>query len=66
MESNGRRAGSESRLVALNFRVPIHLRRRLRIMAAEQGVTMTCLVLQLIEDAVRRNSTAGAEKSSLL
>ena len=37
------------RLVALNFRVPLDLRRRLKIIAAARSVTMTNLLLELIE-----------------
>jgi hypothetical protein len=35
--------------VALNFRVPLDLRRRLKIMAASRNVTMTSLLLELLE-----------------
>ena len=38
-----------TRLVALNFRVPLELRRHLRIVAAERGVTMTSLVLDTLQ-----------------
>lgn len=36
-------------LVALNFRVPLEVRRRLKILAASQSVTMTQLLLQMLE-----------------
>jgi hypothetical protein len=43
-----------TRLVALNFRVPLELRRRLRIVAAERGVTMTSLVLDTLHAVIDR------------
>lgn len=45
-----------SRLVALNFRVPLELRRQLRIVAAERGVTMTSLVLETLNTVIRTQS----------
>lgn len=36
------------RMVALNIRIPLNLRRQLRILAAEQGVTMTSVILDLL------------------
>lgn len=44
------REKSESQqLVALNFRVPLDLRKRLKILAASRSITMTNLLLELIE-----------------
>lgn len=37
------------RLVAVNFRIPLDLRRRLKIIAATRSVTMTNLLLELLE-----------------
>lgn len=42
-----------TRLVALNFRVPLETRRRLRIVAAERGVTMTTLVLDTLQTVIQ-------------
>ncbi len=39
---------NSQRLVALNFRIPLELRRRLKIMAASRNVTMTNLLLDLL------------------
>lgn len=41
-------------LVALNFRVPLQLRRQLRRLAAELDVTMTSLVLEALQDLSTR------------
>ena len=38
------------RLVSLNFRVPLELRKQLRMMAVERGVTMTCLLIEILQD----------------
>jgi predicted DNA-binding protein len=38
------------RLVSLNFRVPLELRKQLRMLAVERGVTMTCLLMEILED----------------
>jgi hypothetical protein len=35
--------------VALNFRIPLELRRSLKVMAAARSITMTNLILELIE-----------------
>jgi len=53
-----------TRLVALNFRVPLELRRRLRIVAAQRGVTMTSLVLDTLQ-AVIQMEDAPSRKESL-
>ena len=37
------------RLVAVNFRIPLDLRRRLKILAATRSTTMTHLLLDLLE-----------------
>jgi hypothetical protein len=39
-------------LVSLNFRVPMEFRKQLRLMAAERGVTMTCLLLELLQAVI--------------
>jgi hypothetical protein len=41
-------------LVALNFRVPLQLRRQLRRAAAELDVTMTSLILQALQEISTR------------
>jgi hypothetical protein len=41
-------------LVALNFRVPLQLRRQLRRAAAELDVTMTSLILQALQEISSR------------
>jgi hypothetical protein len=51
------------RLVALNFRVPLELRRRLRIVAAERGVTMTSLVLDTLDPVIRTQSAPVCKES---
>ena len=44
------------RQVALNIRtIPYYLRRKLKVMAAEQDKTMDELVIGLIEDAIYRH-----------
>lgn len=40
---------SQTRLVALNIRIPLSLRRELRVLAAKRGVTMTSVILGLLE-----------------
>jgi predicted DNA-binding protein len=40
---------SPSRLVALNFRVPLEVRKRLKLLAVHRGITMTELLLDMIE-----------------
>jgi hypothetical protein len=40
---------SKPRLVAVNFRIPLDLRRRLKILAATRSTTMTHLLLDLLE-----------------
>jgi hypothetical protein len=40
---------NRQRLVALNFRVPLDLRRRLKMVAASRSITMTDLLLQLLD-----------------
>jgi hypothetical protein len=47
--------------VALNFRVPLDLRRRLKILAASRSVTMTDLLRELLERLEREE---GAVKKS--
>lgn len=49
MNQNKTTPGARDRMVALNIRIPLDLRRQLRIMAAEQGVTMTSVVLDLLQ-----------------
>jgi predicted DNA-binding protein len=44
-----RTQSNSHRLVALNFRVPLDLRRRLKILAASRSVTMTNLLLEILE-----------------
>jgi hypothetical protein len=64
--SNRRGANpSEHRLVALNFRVPVGLRRQLRITAAQRGVTMTSLMLELIEKHCQSEARAAVKKDGL-
>ena len=41
-------------LVALNFRVPLQLRRQLRRAAAELDVTMTSLILEALQEISAR------------
>ena len=50
------------RLVSLNFRVPMEFRKRLRLMAAERGVTMTCLLLELLGTLIPETVTTSARK----
>lgn len=45
----------KDQLVALNFRVPLNVRRRLKLLAAEKGVTMTTLLMSAIEDAEKQS-----------
>jgi hypothetical protein len=40
---------AKPRLVAVNFRIPLDLRRRLKILAATRNITMTSLLLELLE-----------------
>jgi hypothetical protein len=44
-----RQQSNHQRLVALNFRVPLDLRRRLKIIAASRGITMTNMLLEVLE-----------------
>jgi hypothetical protein len=44
-----REQSNHQRLVALNFRIPLDLRRRLKVIAASRSVTMTNLLLELLE-----------------
>lgn len=44
-----REPADRQRLVALNFRIPADLRRRLKVIAAARSVTMTNLLLELLE-----------------
>jgi hypothetical protein len=44
-----RQQTNHQRLVALNFRVPLDLRRRLKIIAASRNVTMTNLLLEVLD-----------------
>jgi predicted DNA-binding protein len=40
---------SASRLVALNFKVPLEVRKRLKLLALQRDITMTELLLDMIE-----------------
>ena len=51
------REDSNQPLVALNFRVPLDLRRRLKVLAAERSVTMTDLLLELLERLEREEQS---------
>ncbi len=53
-------------LVALNFRVPLQLRRQLRRAAAELDVTMTSLILEALQEVSRRSlSVPSADATGL-
>lgn len=54
----GRNDASSQRPVALNFRVPLELRRHLRIIAAERGVTMTSLMLGILHTVIESEPSA--------
>lgn len=45
---------SRVRLVALNFRVPVDVRRKLRILAAQRDVTMTELIIGFLDASTNR------------
>ena len=48
---------NRQRLVALNFRVPLDLRRRLKVLAASRSTTMTNLLLELLERLEQEESS---------
>jgi hypothetical protein len=50
------------RLVALNFRVPLDLRRRLKVLAASRSITMTNLFLELLERFEREEERLSVKK----
>jgi hypothetical protein len=56
-----KKQSTNQRLVALNFRVPLDLRRRLKIHAASRSITMTNLLLELLErfDIEAESDTRG-------
>lgn len=41
-----------SGLVCLNFKVPLHIRQQLKVSAARRNMTMTALLLRLLDDAL--------------
>lgn len=49
-----------ARLVALNFRVPLDVRRKLRMVAAARDVTMSALILEALDQIV----AAGADHAA--
>jgi len=51
-------------LVALNFRVPLQLRRQLRRLAAELDVTMTSLILEALQDISTKTLSAPGNDTS--
>ena len=64
MRSHGR-VDAQVRLVSLNFRIPLDLRRQIRIIAAEHGITMTEIVMKSLEEFVRRKEPSGANRRDL-
>lgn len=53
---------TKSRLVAVNFRIPLDLRRRLKILAATRSITMTNLLLELLERLDREEWPSSVKK----
>jgi predicted HicB family RNase H-like nuclease len=64
MQSRRNQASSrETNLVALNFRVPLELRRHLRIVAAQRGITMTSLVLDTLHAVIQAHDSPSRKES---
>lgn len=55
---------NRQRLVALNFRVPLDLRRRLKVIAASRSMTMTNLLLEVLQrfDSDREEKTITSKE----
>ena len=47
---------SKSTLVCLNFKVPMHVRKEFKIYAANHNLTMTELLLQLLDHCFQSNT----------
>jgi hypothetical protein len=52
-----REQSTRQKLVALNFRIPLDLRRRLKIIAASRSITMTNLLLEVLQRLDREEKT---------
>jgi hypothetical protein len=47
-------------LVCLNFKVPLRVRQRFKIYAARHNMTMTDLLLQLLDDCLAAHANPGS------
>ena len=56
MPTQTKKTPQKNQFVALNFRVPWDIRRRLKLLALEKGVTMTTILMSAIEDAEKQSS----------
>jgi hypothetical protein len=50
-------------LVCLNFKVPLRIRQQFKIYAAKHNMTMTDLLLRLLDDCLTSEMTAAGTRS---
>jgi hypothetical protein len=49
----------DTTLVCLNFKVPLSVRKKFKIYAAHNNMTMTELLMRLLDDCLSSDDTAG-------
>ncbi len=60
--SNGSSSlGTSTSLVCLNFKVPLSVRQQFKICAARHNMTMTELLLRLLDDCLRSADASGGQ-----
>ncbi|MDB6008715.1 MAG: hypothetical protein JWL65_965 [Gammaproteobacteria bacterium] len=62
-DAAGRRLGTGSPLVCLNFKVPLRVRQQLKIHAARHNMTMTELLLQLVADKLSHDEDSSQPRA---
>jgi hypothetical protein len=58
------RSGGTPTLVCLNFKVPLRVRQQFKIYAAKRNMTMTELLLRLLDDCLSHQSDENRQISS--